>query len=69
MDLLEIRRQPNRRAAWLALALAGVALQGCGGKPAPQAQQGARLFASDFQGAAKTCVVPKVKLDENGNTA
>ena len=53
----------NRRAAWLALALAGAALQGCGGKPAGPAPPSTRLFSSDFQGAAKTCVVAKFKLD------
>jgi hypothetical protein len=62
MDLLEIRRQPNRLAAWVALILAGAMLQGCAGKPAPPAQPQARLFASDFQGGAKTCVVSKFEL-------
>jgi hypothetical protein len=64
MDLLEITRQQNRGAAWLALALIGAALQGSAEKPpAPPAQPHARLFASDFQGGAKSCVVPKLKLE------
>jgi hypothetical protein len=62
MDLGNIRQQPIRRAAWLALALAGAVLQGCAEKPAP-AQSQTRLFASDFQGGAKSCVVPKPRLD------
>jgi hypothetical protein len=57
-------RPVNGRAAWLALALAGVVLQGCAEKPPPPpAQPHARLFVSDMQGGAKTCVVPKLKLD------
>jgi hypothetical protein len=64
MDLGNIRQQPIRRAAWVALALAGAVLQGCMEKPASTAQQSqTRLFASDFQGGAKSCVVPKIKLD------
>ena len=59
----DIRRPLNRYTAWLALALVGVVLQGCGGKPGAPEQAHARLFASDFQGAAKSCVVPKLKLD------
>jgi hypothetical protein len=64
MDLLDIRWQPARRTAWIALALLGVVLQGCAEKPpAPAAQSQTRLFASDFQGGAKNCVAPKLKLD------
>lgn len=40
----------------LALAAVGALLQGC----MRPGTQGPRLFASDFQGAAKTCVVPTV---------
>jgi hypothetical protein len=61
MDLLDIRRQPTRHAAWLALALAATALQGCAEKPAAPMSH-TRLFASDFQGAAKACTAPKVSL-------
>ncbi len=65
MDLGSIRQQPIRRAAWVALALLGVVLQGCAEKPpAPSAAQSqTRLFASDFEGGAKSCIVPKIKLD------
>jgi hypothetical protein len=63
MDLGNIRQQPIRRAAWVALALAGAVLQGCAEKPAT-AQSQTRLFASDFQGGAKSCVAPKPKLEE-----
>jgi hypothetical protein len=62
MDLLEIRRQSNRLAAWVALTLACAVLQGCAGNPAQPAQSQARLFASDFQGGAKACVVSKFEL-------
>lgn len=65
MDLPEIRRQPNRRAAWVALALVGAMLPGCAEKPppAPPVQQHARLFASDLEGGAKNCTVPQLKLE------
>lgn len=70
MDLLEIRQSSNGRAACLALALAGVVLQGCAEKPAlAPAQPHARLFASDFQGGAKACVVPKLKLEPGKEVA
>jgi hypothetical protein len=62
MDLLEIKRRPNRRAAWVVFALAGVVLQGCGQGPEQVTGPQTRLFASDFQGGAKTCVVPKPTL-------
>jgi hypothetical protein len=62
MDLLNTRRQPNGHAAWVALALVAVVLQGCAKHEQP-AQQHARLFASDFEGGAKTCTVPKLKLE------
>jgi hypothetical protein len=62
MDLLEIRRPPNRRAAWVAFALVGAVLQGCAERPPPPVQH-SRLFASDLEGGAKTCDVPKLKLD------
>jgi hypothetical protein len=64
MDLGNITQQPIRSAAWVALALAGAVLQGCAEKPAPPpAQSQTRLFASDFEGGAKSCIVPKIKLD------
>ncbi|HVC63371.1 MAG TPA: Ig-like domain-containing protein [Acetobacteraceae bacterium] len=62
MDLIAIRRQPNRRAAWAALALIGAGLQGCAEKPPAPPVQHARLFATDFEGGAKSCIVPKLKL-------
>jgi len=62
--LLEIRRQPNRHAPWVALALIGAGLQGCAEPPPPPPPaQHARVFASDFQGGAKSCTVPKLKLE------
>ncbi|MGA3398583.1 MAG: Ig-like domain-containing protein [Acetobacteraceae bacterium] len=63
--MLDIKQQPNRRAAWVALALVGAVLQGCAEKPPspPPAQSHARLFASDFEGGARNCDVPKLKLD------
>jgi hypothetical protein len=61
--LLAIRQSPNGRAAWVALALVVAMLPGCAEKPPAPTQPHARLFASDLQGAAKTCVVPKLKLD------
>jgi hypothetical protein len=62
--LLDIKQPLNGRAAWLALALAGLVLQGCAEMPrTAAAQPHARLFASDFQGAAKTCAGPKLTLD------
>lgn len=52
-----------RPAAGAALLLAVVALQGCAEKPAPvAAAPQPRLFAADFQGAAKHCTVSKVAL-------
>jgi hypothetical protein len=38
-------------------------LQGCAKKPAEPEASRTRLFASDFQGGAKSCAVPKLKLD------
>ena len=62
--MLEIKHSPNGRTAWLALALAGAMLQGCAAQQQPPpSRQHARLFASDLAGGAKTCVVPKLKLD------
>lgn len=62
--MLDIRQPLNGRAAWLALALAGVVLQGCAEQQAvAPAQPHARLFATDFQGGAKTCIVPKLTLE------
>jgi hypothetical protein len=55
-------------AVWLVLALSGVMLQGCSQNPAPQGPQ-PRLFASDFQGAAKSCTVPKPSLSVGKETA
>ncbi len=60
--MLDMKRSPNRWIAWAALALGGAVLQGCAEKAAP-AQSQTRLFASDFQGGAKNCVAPKLKLD------
>jgi hypothetical protein len=57
---------PRGAAAWLVLALGGVLLQGCA-KPAQQAA-GPRLFASDFQGAAKSCKAPKPSLSPGKET-
>jgi hypothetical protein len=59
--LLEIRWRPNCCAALVLFAFAGVALQGCEHKP-EQVQSQTRLFASDFQGGAKTCVAAKPTL-------
>jgi len=59
MDLLGFTRQPH---LWVALALTGMALQGCAQKAPPAAEQHARLFASDFEGGAKRCIVPKLTL-------
>jgi hypothetical protein len=65
MDLLDNRQPPNHRAAWVALALVGAVLQGCAEKPPapPPPRQHARLFASDFEGGAKSCTVPTLKLE------
>jgi hypothetical protein len=57
-----------RFTTWAALVLAGAVLQGCAEKPAPvAAARQPQLFATDFQGAAKRCTVPKVTL-ETGKT-
>lgn len=64
-----MNQQPTRCAVWFALALAGVVLQGCGDKPTPPAQPHARLFASDFAGGAKSCTVPKLKLESGKEVA
>lgn len=58
---------PRGAAAWLVLAACGLLLQGCAGKPAPQVPQ-PRLFASDFQGAAKSCTAPKPALSPGKET-
>lgn len=52
---------PRRTAVWFALALGGLMLQGCAEQSSPQGPQ-PRLFASDFQGAAKSCTAPKPRL-------
>jgi hypothetical protein len=57
---------PRGAAVWLVLALGGMLLQGCA-KPASQAAQ-PRLFASDFQGAAKSCTAPKLSLSSGKQT-
>ncbi|HUB16863.1 MAG TPA: hypothetical protein VMB34_33320 [Acetobacteraceae bacterium] len=57
-----------RAAMWIALALVGSLLPGCAENPAPQVA-GPRLFASDFQGAAKTCTSPKPRLASGHETA
>lgn len=55
------KRLPIRPSAWVALTLAGALLQACAEKPAPAVSAPQpRLFASDFQGAAKNCAAPKV---------
>lgn len=60
---------PRGAAVWLMLAFGGVLLlQGCGPNPGPQAP-GPRLFSSDFQGAAKSCTVPKPALAAGKETA
>lgn len=59
--MLKIIRQPTQHGAWVALALTAAALQGCAEKPAPPVSH-ARLFASDFQGAAKQCTAAKPTL-------
>ncbi|HUB49471.1 MAG TPA: hypothetical protein VMB73_31235 [Acetobacteraceae bacterium] len=60
---------PRGAAVWLALAVGSVLLlQGCGAQPGPQAPQ-PRLFSSDFQGAAKSCTVPKPSLAAGKETA
>jgi hypothetical protein len=62
--LADTARPPHGHAVWLALAIAGAALQGCAEQPRPPPlQQHARVFASDMQGAAKTCAVPKLSLE------
>ncbi|MDR3537093.1 MAG: Ig-like domain-containing protein [Acetobacteraceae bacterium] len=61
-------RSTGRFSAWLALALGAVLLQGCGeNKPAPAASS-TRIFAADFAGAAKSCVVPKPTLKDGDVT-
>ena len=53
---------PRRAAVWCALALGGLLLQGCGEKPSASQAPQPRLFASDFQGAAKSCTASKPEL-------
>lgn len=49
---------------WVAVALAGLFLQGCSDeKPAPAASS-VRLFAADVTGAAKLCSAPKPVLKD-----
>lgn len=56
--------------ACAALTLAAAALQGCAEKPKPVAAgPQPQLFSVDFQGAAKSCTVPKkVSLDPGKTT-
>jgi len=59
---------PRGAAVWLVPVLCGMLLQGCAQKPGPQVAQ-PRLFASDFQGAAKSCKAPKPSLSPGKDTA
>lgn len=59
--MLDTTRFMNRHAVWLAIALAGVVLQGCEHKPAPVVQH-APLYAADLAGAAKQCTAPAPAL-------
>ncbi len=57
-------RSAGRYSAWLALALGAVLLQGCSDNKAGPAASSTRIFAADFAGAAKSCVVPKPTLKD-----
>jgi hypothetical protein len=54
-------RRICHRGAWLALALAGLMLQGCA-ETRQTATSGPRLYAADMTGGAKSCAVPKLSL-------
>jgi hypothetical protein len=55
--------QPDtmRCLTWGALLLTGALLQGCAQTAGGAGGPGARVFAADFSGAAKSCDVPKVE--------
>lgn len=61
--MLDTRPWLIRSAPWVALLLTGAVLQGCAPKAPPNAAGSQhQLFASDFRGQAKSCTVPKVRL-------
>lgn len=62
--MLDTRRRTIPLTAGAALMFAAAALQGCAEKPTPVAAgPQPQLFSVDFQGAAKSCSVPKLTLD------
>lgn len=69
MGLLDSRRRMIPLGACAALTLAAAALQGCAEKPKPVATgPQPHLFSVDFQGAAKSCTVPKTPGLDGGKT-
>lgn len=51
-------------ALWLALGLTVLSLGGCNNENMRTGASGPRVFAADFAGGAKTCVVPKPTLKD-----
>jgi hypothetical protein len=63
MDEMTEHRLSARRVAWIATLTTGALLQACTHEPAPAAS-GARVYAADVTGKAKTCEVAKVNPAE-----
>lgn len=60
-------RPAFRRAVWIALISTGVLLQACAKDAAPAAT-GARIYAADVTGKARSCEVPAVKPADGQTT-
>jgi hypothetical protein len=51
-------RCKSKHIGWIMIAMVGALLQACAPKPPPAPP--ARVFATDLEGAAKICEVPKI---------
>jgi len=60
-------RCKSKLVGWLVIGMVGAWLQACSPKPPPPGPT-ARVFATDLEGAAKTCEVPKI-APVSGQTA